>query len=375
MNIKNIDSPEMRSWLALSHVNISISKLQHFFENYSSITDLFELSEKQLQSLGFRQGLKEKLGSIDDARLEQDLAWFDSENKHLLPYTSHDYPPLLREIDSAPKILFVHGQKEVLKQHQIAIVGSRNPTPQGKDNAIEFARTLGKAGAVITSGLALGVDGFAHQSVLDKGLPTIAVAGTGLDRVYPARHKTMAQKIVENGALVSEFAIGTGVRATHFPARNRIISGMSLGTLVVEAAVKSGSLITARLAMEQGREVFAIPGSIHNPLARGCHALIKQGVKLVETAEEIIEELSALAIWQNESLLQPEKDTNKAVEGFTLDKEYQELIEHIDYDTTSMDCIVERTGLEIDVVSHMLLLLELNDHIVSVAGGYQRRSS
>ncbi len=375
MNKKDISSEEMRAWLALSHVNISVQKLQHFFEHYSSISDLFELSDKQLQLLGFRQGLKDKLASIEDRRIDEDIAWFDSDNKHLIPFTSDDYPPLLRQIDSAPKLLFVQGNKELLKQHQIAIVGSRNPTPQGKENSIEFARTLGKSGAVITSGLALGVDGFAHQAVLDKGLPTIAVAGTGLDRVYPARHKAMAQQIVDNGALVSEFALGTGVRATHFPARNRIISGMSLGTLVVEAAVKSGSLITARLAMEQSREVFAIPGSIHNPLARGCHALIKQGVKLVETAEEIIEELGALVSWQHEQLFTADAKSSEGAEAFELDQEYQELIEQIDFDTTSMDTIIERTGLEIDVVSHMLLLLELNDHIVSVAGGYQRRSS
>ncbi|RDX37013.1 DNA-protecting protein DprA [Kangiella sp. HD9-110m-PIT-SAG07] len=375
MNKKDVSSKEMRAWLALSHINISCQKLQHFFDHYSSISELFELSEKQLQSLGFRQGLKERLDSIDSATIDQDVAWFDSDNKHLIPFVSDDYPALLREIDSAPKLLFVQGHKELLKQHQIAIVGTRNPTHQGKDNATEFARTLARAGAVITSGLALGVDGFAHQAVLDQNLPTIAVAGTGLDRVYPARHKAMAQEIVEKGAIVSEFALGTGVRATHFPARNRIISGMSLGTLVVEAAVKSGSLITARLAMEQSREVFAIPGSIHNPLARGCHALIKQGVKLVETAEEIIEELGALVSWQNESLFEEGKRSQQEAKDFELDQEYQELMQHVDYDTTSMDTIIERSGLEIDVVSHMLLLLELNDHIVSVAGGYQRRSS
>lgn len=373
MNRNSKDSKEFRAWLALSHINISSQKLQHFFEHYSSISDLFELSEKQLIKLGFRQGLKDKLASISEAMIEQDLTWFDSDDKYLLPFTSDDYPQFLNEVDSAPKLLFVHGNKNLLRKHQIAIVGSRNPTPQGRDNAAEFARTLGRAGAVITSGMALGVDGCAHQAVLKEGLPTIAVAGTGLDRVYPAKHKSMAQEIVRNGALVSEFALGTGVRATHFPARNRIISGMSLGTLVVEAAIKSGSLITARLAMEQGREVFAIPGSIHNPLARGCHALIKQGVKLVETAEEIIEELGALVSWQNESLFKENKGQDDTADSFELDQEYQELIEHIDYDTTSMDTIIERSGLEIDVVSHMLLLLELNDHIVSVAGGYQRR--
>lgn len=370
-----LNTPEFRAWLALSHINISRAKLQYFLEHYSSIEQIFELTESQLTKLGFREGLKKRLDAIDDSLIEQDLAWFDSDHKHLIPFTSDDYPGLLHEIDSAPKLLFVHGNKQLLKHHQIAIVGSRNPTPQGKDNAIEFAKTLGKAGAVITSGLALGVDGFAHKAVLDQDLPTIAVAGTGLDRVYPARHKELAQNIVDNGALVSEFALGTGVRASHFPARNRIISGMSLGTLVVEAAVKSGSLITARLAMEQGREVFAIPGSIHNPLARGCHLLIKQGVKLVETAEEIIEELGALATWQTESLATNNPRQNQKSSEFELDQEYQALIEQVDYEPTSLDKILERTGLEIDVVSHMLLLLELNDHIVSVAGGYQRHKS
>lgn len=369
----SLQGPELRSWLALSHINISSQKLAQFFEQYSSISELFELSEKQLVQLGFRQGLKARLEAVDEATIERDLSWFDSDDKHLIPFTSTDYPDFLRQIDSAPKLLFVQGNKALLKQHQIAIVGSRNPSPQGKNNAAEFAKTLARAGAVITSGLALGVDGYAHQAVLDEKLPTIAVAGTGLDRVYPARHKDMAQQIVEHGALVSEFALGTGVRATHFPARNRIISGMSLGTLVVEAAIKSGSLITARLAMEQGREVFAIPGSIHNPLARGCHYLIKQGVKLVETAEEIIEELGALAMWQSD-MLSSQEDAGNESQGFEIDKEYQELMTHIDFDVTSMDKIIERSGLEIDVVSHMLLLLELNDHIVSVAGGYQRQA-
>ena len=170
MNKKDLNSQEMRAWLALSHVNISVLKLQYFFEHYSSITDLFELSDKQLQSLGFRQGLKEKLESITDNQVDEDMAWFDSDNKHLIPFTSDDYPPLLQQIDSAPKLLFVQGHKELLKQHQIAIVGSRNPTPQGKENSIEFARTLGKSGAVITSGLALGVDGFAHQAVIDQAI-------------------------------------------------------------------------------------------------------------------------------------------------------------------------------------------------------------
>ncbi len=365
---QNSDS---KYWLALSQLSISGNKLLQFFDHHDSIERLFGLSETQLQSYGFRQGLAHKLEKTNWDKVEQDQDWFDQDNKHLIPITSNDYPSLLKETSGAPAFLFCFGNKALLNQHQIAIVGSRNPSPQGKTNAQQFASSLAKAGAVITSGMALGVDGFAHQAVVDAKLATIAVTGTGLDRVYPAKHKALAEQIVETGALVSDFALGTGVRSTNFPARNRIITGMSLGTLVVEAAIKSGSLISARLATEQGREVFAIPGSIHNPLAKGCHRLIKQGAKLVETAEEIIEELQALALWQLEA--QQTNAQTPASSEFELDSDYQALLAQIDYDTTSIEQIIQRSGLEIEVVSHMLLLLELNNHIASVAGGYLRK--
>ncbi len=361
-----MEQVELRHWLALSHINIGANKLMAFLEAGNSLSRLFELSDQSLQEHGFRPGLAKKLGSVTDELIDQDLEWFDSDFKHLIPITSKDYPALLKEIPDPPKLLFVHGDKSLLKAHQIAIVGSRNPTAQGKENTREFAKTLASAGAVITSGMALGVDGIAHQAALDKGQPTIAVVGTGLDRIYPARHKELAIQISQQGALVSEFPLGTPVKASNFPVRNRIICGMSLGTLVVEAAIRSGSLITARLAMEQGREVFAIPGSIHNTLARGCHSLIKQGAKLVETAEEIIEELGALAAWQTEH---NQKDE---LQEFVLEKEYQDMLEFVDDSTTSVDTIIQRSGLEIEVVSHMLLLLELNNYIASVPGGYQR---
>ncbi|MBD3653331.1 DNA-processing protein DprA [Kangiella sp.] len=361
-----MEQTELRHWLALSHINIGANKLLAFLAAGNSLARLFELSDSSLQEHGFRAGLAKKLGSVTDQLIEQDLEWFDSEHKHLIPITSKDYPALLKEIPDPPKLLFVHGDKSLLNRHQIAIVGSRNPTAQGKENTREFAKTLAAAGAVITSGMALGVDGIAHQAALDVKQPTIAVVGTGLDRVYPARHKELAIQISEQGALVSEFALGTPVNASNFPVRNRIICGMSLGTLVVEAAIRSGSLITARLAMEQGREVFAIPGSIHNTLARGCHSLIKQGAKLVETAEEIIEELGALASWQTEQNQQEE------AQDIVLEEEYQDVLKFIDDSTTSVDTIIQRSGLEIEVVSHMLLLLELNDYIASVPGGYQR---
>lgn len=361
-----MEQVELRHWLALSHINIGANKLLAFLEAGYSLARLFELSDQSLQEHGFRPGLAKKLDSVTDELIDQDLEWFDSDFKHLIPITSKDYPALLKEIPDPPKLLFVHGDKSLLKAHQIAIVGSRNPTAQGKENTREFAKTLASAGAVITSGMALGVDGIAHQAALDNGQTTIAVVGTGLDRIYPARHKELAIQISQQGALVSEFPLGTPVKASNFPVRNRIICGMSLGTLVVEAAIRSGSLITARLAMEQGREVFAIPGSIHNTLARGCHSLIKQGAKLVETAEEIIEELGALATWQTEHNQQDEP------QEFVLEKEYQDMLEFVDDSTTSVDTIIQRSGLEIEVVSHMLLLLELNNYIASVPGGYQR---
>ena len=198
--------------------------------------------------------------------------------------TLHDarYPELLKQIADPPSILFVQGDVSLLAKWQIALVGSRNPSASGRDTAYEFSRYLAQDGITINSGLAMGIDAASHQGALAAGGKTIAVIGTGLDRVYPAKHRELAHEIASTGAIVSEFALGTSPRAENFPRRNRIISGLSLGTVVVEAAVKSGSLITARMAMEQGREVFAIPGSIHNPLARGCHQLIRQGAKLVE---------------------------------------------------------------------------------------------
>ena len=362
-----MEKQQLRHWLALSQVNLSGDRLLSYFEQGNTVADLFGASDSKLVNFGFRAGLAERLSKIDHDKVERDLNWFDDDNKTLIPINSTHYPALLKQTSSAPKLLFAHGNKDLLNSHQIAIVGSRNPTPQGKENAKNFAKALATAGAVITSGLALGVDGIAHQEAVSANLPTIAVAGTGLDRIYPAAHKPLAESILIEGLLISDFALGTGVRSSNFPARNRIISGMSLGTLVIEAALKSGSLITARYAMEQSREVFAIPGSIHNPLAKGCHYLIKQGAKLVETAEEIIEELQALAKWQIEQNQQQETTSQ-----FALDEDYQQLLAQIDYDVTHINTIISRTGLEIEVVSHMLLLLELNNYIKSMAGGYQR---
>ncbi len=222
--------------------------------------------------------------------VDEHLQWLaSSKYHHIIRLGSPDYPKQLSEIPKPPEILFVSGSIEVLHQPQVAIVGSRNASPIGLETAYSFANELSKAGLVITSGMALGIDGAAHRGALEAHYPTIAVLGTGIDTIYPLRHTTLAEQITKQGAIISEFPLKTTPSPANFPRRNRIISGLSLGTLVVEASTKSGSLITARLAAEQGREVFAIPGSIHNPRAKGCHQLINQGAKLVENIEDILQ--------------------------------------------------------------------------------------
>jgi DNA processing protein len=278
----------------------------------------------------------------------------------------------LREIPDPPPLLFVHGDPEVLHTPQLAMVGSRNPSVSGSETAREFAYHLATSGLSITSGLAIGIDGASHAGALDAGGITIAVTGTGLDRVYPASQHDLAHRIAEQGALVSEFPPQTQVKSGNFPRRNRIISGLALGTLVVEAAHKSGSLITARLASEQGREVFAIPGSIHNPMARGCHRLIRQGAKLVETANDVLEELAPL-LQELEPL--PHQGTQESLElRDELDAEYQLLLKCMGFDPTPIDLLIERSGLTAEVVSSMLILLELEGHVSSAPGGIYCRT-
>lgn len=298
--------------------------------------------------------------------VEQDLAWLAEPNRHVITIHDPRYPELLKQIADPPCLLFVQGDVDLLSQWQIAIVGSRNPSASGADTSFEFGRYLAQGGITICSGLAMGIDAAAHKGALAAGGKTIAVVGTGLDRVYPAKHRSLAHDIADTGAIVSEFALGTPPRAENFPRRNRIISGLSLGSLVIEAAIRSGSLITARMAMEQGREVFAIPGSIHNPLARGCHKLIREGSKLVETANDILEELGAIAGVQQSTA---ENTDQHDVEPQTLDKDYQSLLENLGYDPIQIDVLIERCSLTADAVSSMLLLLELQGQVESLPGG------
>ena len=284
----------------------------------------------------------------------------------IISSTSADLPELLQRIPDPPTLLYIVGNAEALHMPALSIVGSRNPTRGGKENAYQFAKHLGQSGFCIVSGLAQGIDTAAHQGALDAGAMTVAILGHGIDRVYPSANRDLAHRISQNGALVTEYPLGSPPRREHFPQRNRLISGLSLGTLVIEAARHSGSLITARLAGEQGREVFAIPGSIHNPLSRGCHQLIKQGAKLVETAEDIVSELGALAgyLMQNDTV-----EKNDQSKTFRYDADYEILLNALSYDAASADELAENSGLTIDQVSSMLLILELEEKIDALTGG------
>jgi DNA processing protein len=279
---------------------------------------------------------------------EQTAKWLAAPNHHIIESESDDFPELLRQIPGPPTLLYVVGDKDALHLPALAVVGSRNPTRGGIQNAYNFSNYLARSGFCIVSGLAQGIDTAAHKGALDAGAKTVAFLGHGIDRVYPAENRDLAHRIAEHGALCSEYPLGSPPRGEHFPQRNRLISGLSLGTLVIEAAKRSGSLISARLASEQGREIFAIPGSIHNPLSRGCHQLIKQGAKLVESADDIVSELAPLVghLMQN------------------ADKRY---------DPASADQLAEHSGLTIDQVSSMLLILELEGKILVQAGGRYSR--
>jgi len=326
---------------------------------------LFAESASRLAALRLTSPVIKSIRNPDWTAIDHDLSWLEQKNNHALTLHDGNYPAQLKEIADPPPVLFVRGNPDLLSLPQIAMVGSRNPSVSGMETARDFARTLSRHGFVITSGLALGIDAASHRGALDVRGYTIAVAGTGLDRIYPARHKDLATEIVNTGAIVSEFPPGTPAKANHFPRRNRIISGLCQGLLVVEAAKQSGSLITARMALEQNREVFAIPGSIHNPLARGCNALIREGAKLVETTQDILEELHQYNQRDDVSAPPPVQTT--------LDLEQQTLLNLVMFSPTSIDMLVENTGQSVEVISSMLLVLELQGYIEATAGGCYTR--
>lgn len=366
---------ELGPWLALFYVpKLSLRRSLALIQMFQTPAAVLAASPQLLKQAGVSQPAikaitdycNETPASLIFQRVKQALTWLRQADDHHIIHQQHaDYPTTLLEISQPPLLLFVAGNVALLNRPQLAMVGSRSPSVDGKNLARQFAAKLSQSGLIVTSGLAAGIDGASHAGALAAGFPTIAIMATGIDRVYPKQHLELAQQIRQCGALVTEFPPGQVPRAQNFPQRNRIISGLSLGVLVVEAAIKSGSLITARFAMEQNREVFAIPGSIHNPVAKGCHRLIREGARLVEDADDINEELS----------LQIELPLAAAPAGGelnSLDKAQQQVLEHMGFDEVPVDVLVERTQLMVTELSAILTQLLLLGLVENTERGFVR---
>ena len=383
MTTQNIKANE-HYWLALKFVpRLAINKKIALVKNYG-ISSLFS-AEHNSSKLTTSHGLTTKQLSAfhypDWQRIESILLASQQSQSYVIAFDDPLYPDLLKQIYDPPLVLFVKGNVQLLNTKQVAIVGSRFASSQGKETAFSLAKKLAEQGIVITSGLALGIDAAAHRGTFNSPQSTIAVVATGVDKVYPARHRDLTREILENdGAIISEFTPGTAPKAGHFPKRNRLISGMSLGVLVVEAALKSGSLITARCAIEQNREVFAVPSSIENPQAKGCHWLIKQGAKLVEEAADIIDELALAAkpslhliekgtsTLQSKQLLIEEEVENSQLNNLCKDV----LLASVGFEITPVDKVVSRSKLPVEEVLTRLTMLELSGLVSAIPGGYIR---
>ncbi len=397
------DERELSAWLALVLTpGLGPQRIAKLLSAFGGAEAACAASSSALRSLGLSQAMLDAMRVPDAAVMARALRWAEHSQAAILTLADPRYPLRLAQLPAPPPLLFVRGDLALLQEPQLAIVGSRNPTAGGVQTTRAFASHLAGLGLVITSGMALGIDRAAHLGALESGR-TIAVLGTGPDRVYPASHRELARRISAEGALVSEFPPGVGPQPGHFPRRNRTISGLSLGTLVTEAAPRSGSLITARYAAEQGREVFAIPGSIHNPLARGCHGLIREGAKLIDSVDQLLEELapqlqgylqghlardaeqqapaprsaasdSSLPQPTAQSAVQPAAQPTAAAPE-RLDPDYRRLLEGMGRDPVATDELVSRTGFSAQEVSSMLLLLELQGHVSCLPGGRYCRNA
>lgn len=375
------DDDELLAWLTLLRApGLGGAGLRALLQRAGSARAICRDARKLRASAGLEQAALGWIAHPDAARLDADLAWLAQPGHRLLRCDEADFPPQLETIPQPPAALFVAGDPAVLLGPQVAIVGARSASAQGLATARDFARTLSRAGLTVTSGMADGIDGAAHAAAMEAGGQTVAVIGTGPDLIYPRKHRDLAARIVAQGAMVSEFPPGTEARPDHFPRRNRLIAGLSLGTLVVEAGLQSGSLITARLAVEAGREVFALPGSIHNPLVKGCHRLIRDGARLVETAAEVIEALAPAAQAQGAGLRArlevadaPGTPQSSGGGGRGQDPDYVSLLAALGDAPASLDELAERTQLAPAALSSMLLLLELEGMVGPVVNGRWQR--
>ena len=349
-------------WLRLTLIpGLGNSPLRKLLAEFGEPKEVFAARHAQLRNFVSADVATLIANGGNVAAADQAQAWLGEPANHVITLGDADYPQLLLQTADPPPLLYVKGRRDLLNRPSLAIVGSRNASAQGTENAMAFASALSAAGLTIVSGLALGIDAAAHRGGLTGAGSSVAIVGTGLDVVYPARNRALAHELAAKGALVSEFPLGTPPLANNFPRRNRLISGMSMGCLVVEAALKSGSLITARLANEQGREVFALPGSIHSALAKGCHMLIKQGAKLVDDANDILEELK----------LATGPAITRDPPPLTADQAH--LLEHLGFEPCALDALCARAGLGTDIATGLLLELELQGVVETLPGGrYQR---
>ena len=356
-------------WIALNQTpGLGNAGVCQLLTKFGSPEAIFNASISQLREV-LDDDIAQKIQKgVNTDAIAPTLNWLQKDNSHLVTLADSTYPQALLEINNPPAVLYAIGNLHWLNHPSIAMVGSRSATPQGEKNAEDFAQSLCERGLCVVSGLALGIDGAAHRGALKVNGATIAVVGTGLDIVYPARHRDLAHKIAERGLIISEFPLGTPSKAQNFPRRNRLISGLSLGCLVVEANVGSGSLITARLSAEQGREVFAIPGSIHSPVAKGCHQLIKQGAKLVDHVQDILEELKII-----QPSISPFGLMGKLTDNTTTSLEPNTVLDSMGFDAINFESLLTISGLTTQALSSMLIVLELEGKITSLSGAkYQR---
>jgi DNA processing protein len=354
------------AWATLALKGLPYRALFELLRALGDPVAVLRASRAQLQSIVHKAAVDRLLSPIVAERYAATRAWLDAPEHELIAWDDADYPRALLDIGDAPPVLFHVGRRDLLNRPSVAIVGSRNATPQGVENSRAFAAALADAGITIVSGLAIGIDAAAHEGALAHDGSTIAVVGTGLDRVYPARHRELARAIAVRGALLSEYPPGTPPLKENFPRRNRLLSGMVRGVLVVEATLSSGSLITARLAGEQGRDVFAIPGSIHSPFSKGPHKLIREGAKLVETAQDVLAELGGVGAG---AYAEAEASTNDAVR----EPKQAALLDAIAHDPVDIDTLMARTQMPADEVQAALTALELDGKIAPLPGGRWQR--
>ena len=354
-------------WFALLRTPVlrrgSLTRLVDVFKRPAEI---FRANSRELSHFGLGEKTLEYLRNPDWSAVEFDLEWLARPDNHLVTIRDDNYPALLKQIHDPPPAIYLRGEPEVLTRKQISIIGSRRPSPDGRRIARNFARDLADLGITITSGLASGLDSEAHKGALQAGGKTVAVLGSGLDNIYPPWNGELAASISANGALISEFPLGTRPLRANFPLRNRIISGLSLGTIVVEAALKSGSLITARCAAEQGREVFAVPGSIYSKTSQGCHHLIREGAKLIECVDDVLDEIGSLAALLSRDRRLPAENGKKIK---MLDADCKLLLDNIGKRPVTIDILVEETGLPVNSVAAAVLALEMEGLIDSLPGG------